>query len=535
MSRSAPPSGIQGQKLGSAHNHGLPYQSQSNVIYDVIVIGSGAGGSIVADTFVRAGFHTLVLEEGFRLRPVATNAEVDAQTDRVLAGNRYVGWDAQGWAWTTRNLGGGTLFYGAASFRYKDVDFDPSSHLGEDALPTKWPITLNDLEPYYAEVESKLFVDYSGFDCHSRRPPNTLSLPGEYLWKGAMEGGLTPRPTPLAIDRQRCNLCSLCISVQCAQGAKRDALNSYLQPSANDNYLQLLTGVKAVALMQSQPNFVNAVRCIDVETRETCVFYGRYFVVACNAIQTAALLLRSATKYSPTGLGNEHDVVGRGLCMKLSEYSQGDMKVSKRQIEQHPIGYKGAFSTVCVLDHYLDDHCPTGIGGLMCEAKHDNWGMLHGDNLILRVETILADRPLLGNRVRLSNDVDHLGPPRVIIDYTSHPSDLARLHHMINQSANWLRSSAARNIGTTPSNFALGSTHLHETCRAGLDPHTSVLDCDGKLHAIDNVHVADGSYMPYPGGLNPTLTIQANALRIARRIVKNCRESIDHDRTQPST
>lgn len=504
--------------LGTSHSHGLQLKTPLDDAYDVVVIGSGAAGAITANTFVRAGLRTLLLEEGARPKATASNADVDAQAEHALAGNCTKGWSECGWPWSTRNLGGGTVFYGGASFRYTEFDFDPSERIRVEGLPVKWPISSSDLAPFYDEIESTLSIDRAGFECCRTQAPDTLSLPAEHLWQGALQLGLSPRPTPVAIDRSKCDHCSLCIARQCSRGAKRDVVSSLLAPLANTSNMLLLTGVKAIALTQDKYDRASAVQCMDTTTGQTFSIRGHRFVLACNAIQTAALLLRSITPHAPRGLGNEHDLVGRGLCMKLSEYSQGLVSVSRQQIDNHPIGYRGPFSTVCTLDHYLDERCPTGVGGLMYEAKHDDWGLLQGDGLILRVETILADQPSLGNRVRLSTSTDSWGLPKIMIDYTTNPQDLARLAYMVERSTDWLKAAGARDIKHEASNFAMGSTHLHGTCRAGDDPRTSVVDRNGKLHSLDNVYVADGSYMPYPGGVNPTLTIQANALRIARLI-----------------
>ena len=496
--------------------------------FDVVVIGSGAGGAVAAETFVRAGLRTLLLEEGGNLKADAENAVVDAAAPKALAGSDKRGWDTQGWPWSTRNLGGGTIFYGGASFRYTDFDFDPSERIRVDGLPVKWPIGAADLAPFYQEMEARLSVDYAGFVRTHQCAPESLSLPGEWLWEGAIRQGLSPCPTPVSIDPALCDRCSLCISSQCVRGAKRDVVNTMLRPLADTPNLLLLTGVKAVSLTQERRNCADAVRCMDAATGQISAIRARRFVLACNAIQTAALLLRSITPYAQNGLGNDHDVVGRGLCMKLSEYSEGIVKANRQHIDAHPVGYRGPFSTVCLLDYYLDERCPTGVGGLIYEAKHDNWSPLQVDGLILRVETILADHPALGNRVRLSSRKDIWGLPQIMIDYTADPRDLARLAYMVERSSDWLMASGAQHIRQEPSNFVMGSTHLHGTCRAGEDPRTSVVNRDGRLHSVENVYVADGSYMPYPGGLNPTLTIQANALRIARLIAREaaCRANV---------
>ncbi|MGN6668941.1 MAG: GMC oxidoreductase, partial [Trinickia sp.] len=353
-----------------------------------------------------------------------------------------------------------------------------------------------------------------------RQAPTSLSLPAERLWASALQLGLSPRPTPMAVDRARCDTCSLCISAPCTRGAKRDVVDAILSPLADAPNFFLLTGVKAVALSQEKRSRVDALQCIDAMTGLHRTIRAQRFVLACNAIQTAALLLRSVTSYAPEGLGNEHNLVGRGLCMKLSEYSQGVVKADREEIAAHHVGYRGPFSTVCVMDHYLDERCPTGVGGLIYEAKHDDWRQLQVNGLVLRVETILADHPAFHNRIRLSSNTDRWGLPQIMIDYTTDPRDTARLAYMVQRSTDWLHAAGASDIRCESSNFAMGSTHLHGTCRAGGDARTSVVNANGRIHSLDNVYVADGSYMPYPGGLNPTLTIQANALRIARLIAQ---------------
>lgn len=505
--------------LGASHVDGLRNSAALADSFDVIVIGSGASGALAVETFVRAGLRTLLIEEGSRLSARAENSTVDAATPKALAGNDTTGWSSRGWPWSTRNLGGGTVFYGGASFRYTDFDFDPSERIRTEDLHVRWPISASDLAPFYKELEERLAVDRAGF-VGAQHAPGALSLPGEYLWRGAQQSGCTPRPTPIAVDRSLCNNCSLCISTQCNRGAKRDVVTTVLAPLAEAPNLVLLTGVKAVALTQNSRRRVDAVQCLDIQTGETRSIRGSRVVLACNAIQTAALLLRSVTSYAPAGLGNEHDLVGRGLCMKLSEYSQGILNVDRDMIDAHPIGYRGPFSTVSLLDHYLDDRCPAGVGGLIYEAKHDEWRPLEAPGLVLRVETILADHPARRNRIRLSSTKDQWGLPKIMIDYTAAPLDLARLAYMVEKSADWLKAAGARDIQHEASNFSMGSTHLHGTCRAGEDPKTAVVDRDGRIHSLDNVYVVDGSYMPYPGGLNPTLTIQANALRISRLVLE---------------
>lgn len=505
------------EALGPAHRHGLD-DADDGRLFDVCVIGSGASGAVVADALVEAGMDVLMIEEGPRLATGAGNVALDLASPTALARNSRGDWENKGWPWTTRNLGGGTVYYGGASFRYREFDFDPTAHIKSDELDVRWPISLADLEPYYEEMERRLAVTpVPPPGSEPAAPPPTLSLPGEHLWRGARKRGYAPVPTPLAIDRAACDYCSLCVCVQCDRGAKRDAVTAFLAPLASRGNLTLRTGVRAVALGQAGRR-ADALTCLDLASATHRRIRARRFVLACNAIQSAALLLRSTSDEQPAGLGNNGDLVGRGLCMKLSEYSHAELPAAPGELEAHPIGYRGPFSTVSVLDHYLDRDCPTGVGGLIYESKFDDWRYLRSPGIVARVETIIADHPVATNRVRLSARRDSWGVPGIIIDYRTDPRDAARLSWMIDRSADWLRASGATRVQREASNYALGSSHLHGTCRAGHDPATSVVNPDGRVHSVENVFVVDGGYMPYPGGLNPTLTIQANALRIARRI-----------------
>lgn len=499
--------------LGTAHRHGLDDDLLART-FDVCVIGSGASGAVAADALVRGGLDVLMVEQGGRLAPTTSNAELDAACETARARNAAGEWTDKGWPWTTRNLGGGTIFYGGASFRYRAFDFDPTARIHVDELDLRWPFRLDALTPYYAAIERRLGV------C-----THPMSLPGERIAAGARLRGYSPIATPLAINngasdgRPACDRQSLCISHQCAIGAKADVVRVFLDPIRDRPNFTLRTGVQAVALTQSSAARADGVECLDPVSGRRRRVAARAFVLACNAIQTAGLLLRSQTSFQPDGLGNDHDLVGRGLCMKLSEYAFGEIEVAPEIIDDHPIGYGGPFSTVSILDHYLDDACPTGVGGLIYEAKPDDPRVFRRGRLLLRVETILSDHPSLRNRVRLADTRDAWGVPKLVIDYRTDPRDAARLEYMVGRAQALLAASGASGLGREASNYMLGSTHLHGTCRAGDDPRRSVVDRWSRVHSVDNVFVADGSFMPYPGGLNPTLTIQAHALRTADRIL----------------
>jgi choline dehydrogenase-like flavoprotein len=506
--------------------------------YDVCIIGSGAAGSIAARELVEAGFEVLVLEQGPFVRDGMTYDEVLRLSEPAYGRMANGCWGLVGYPWTTCNVGGGTVFYGGASFRYREVDFDAGEHLPDADLPVRWPYGYGELAPYYDEVESLLEIAADPANdptapptAHtSYLPPVPRDLSGDLLWSAAEGLGWHPFPTPMAIRTVAtargagCDRRGPCIENRCETGAKRDAW-SLLQPLMGRPGFHLIAGMKAVELRRRTRERISEVLAVRVDSGESHVFRARRFVIAANAIQSAALLLRSRDSWSPDGIGNEHDMVGRGLCFKLDAYVSGFRSGLAPRAPRTPrtdAASGGPFSTVTILDHYLDADCPTGLGGLIYESRHGfRYAMRDSGGEVLRVQCLLADQPSRENRVHLARETDPSGLPYLVIDYRMHPRDGARLEHMVERCNELLRAAGCRWLQRESTDFHLGSCHLHGTCRASDDPREGVLDRWSRLHTVDNLFVIDGAFMPFPSGLNPTLTIQAHALRAVRHLIAN--------------
>nr|WP_278249759.1 GMC family oxidoreductase [Photorhabdus cinerea] len=503
--------------LGTRHFHG--FQNVPNeLVADACVIGSGASGAMVANALQECGWSVIMVEEGSLLAREVSQEEVDSVSPAAEVRGEH-GWEEHGWPWSTRNVGGGTLFYGGASFRYHDCDFDASPWLSGIGLDIIWPINRTDLAKYYAIVEKQLRVSGGPHIDPAKSGSNALpmSLPADIMAVTAKRLGYHPFPTPMAIDHKTCTLEKRCIDFQCPSGAKSDVINIYIKHLVTSRNFTLLSGIRGVALEQERPEQISALRCLDLESGIIRHVRARYFFVACNAIQSAALLLRSVTPFAPSGIGNRHDLVGRGLCMKLSQRIRGMVTVTET-MREHPVGLRGPFSTMAILDHYLDTRCPSGMGGLIYEARTLSPPSELSEQLPLELETIIADTPAYENRVRLSSHRDAWGMPKIMIDYRIAPHDMARIAYMADRGVAILQAAGATQIYSKRSRSEEGSTHLHGTCRSGIDPTRSVLDPNCRVHDLENLYVVDGSFMPFPGGLNPTLTIQANALRVARHV-----------------
>lgn len=506
-----------------------PSREDEKRIHDVCIIGSGAAGSVAAALCVEAGLSVLVLEQGPFLDNQTTYDEVVQASEPALARQPNGCWGLNGYPWTTCNVGGGTVFYGGASFRYRVADFDAGEYMGDADLPVAWPYSYEDLNPYYDHIEQVIGLSAAPPEADPNHPPKAITnlppLPpsagARHLYEAARRLQLNPFPTPLAIastphrGRPACGYSSACIEHRCTEGAKGDAFTVFLEPLFRSPRFHLLAGMKAVRLERRRRDQVERVSAVRVDTGQTFSFRARAFLVACNAIQSAGLLLQSTDGWSPDGIGNEHDMVGRGLCMKLNEFVVGykdgpDPEDATGRVKAEEAG---PFSTFAVTDFYFDSEAPTGMGGLIYENRYGRtYRMRHSGN-VLRLECILADQPSRDNRVTLSRQKDAYGAPRLAIDYTPHPRDLARLESMVEHCRQILEAAGCRWIRRESGDFHLGSCHLHGTCRAGTDERFSVLDPWSRVHSVENLFVVDGAFMPFPSGMNPTLTIQAHSLR----------------------
>lgn len=505
-------------------------------IWDVCVIGSGASGAVAAERLSASGLSVVVLEEGPRLDRTATYDQLRACTPPTLVRDAHGRWTPTGNGYTVRALGGGTVFYAGISFRYRDIDFDATGHVVGDLDPC-WPISPAELRPWYDAVEARLGVArLAGADplepagAAPLLPPHQASPRGRILRQAGLAIGWQPFPTPLAINsmtdpaRPVCDRIGACTERRCPVGAKADVLDRILAPSVDVDGMVVRTDAKAVRLIQTRPHRVEAVEWLDTRQHSRHRTVARCFLLAANAVQSAALLLRSASRWAPAGLGNHAGLVGRGLSFKVSGYSEGELTCPVAPVA--PVagveGRNGMHSTVAFSDLYLDPTCPTGLGGLLYEA---NPVVSDPDSTrrTLRVHYLAGDQPMTTNRVLLANTTDQFGLPHVAMDYRTHPVDARRLDHLASAADVLLRKAGAGGVHRTASPYRTGSSHLHGTCRAGADPDTSVVDPDGRLHDIDNVHVIDGGYLPFAGGVNPTLTIQANAARISDLVARRLR------------
>ena len=481
-------------------------------VFDSCIVGSGASGAIVAHELARHGWDVVILEQGGHMPPGATLADLPAP-ERCRARDGTGRWGRRGFPWTACVVGGGTRFYCGVSFRMREVDFDASSHTVSEALDPRWPVRYENLRPYYDEVERLIGVARSNGGDPTEPPGATPPLPahdpsahGRLIAAAAADLRLHPFPTPLAIRSRGDGTCTRegpCDQTACPVGAKGDVASRILDRLMRQPNVTLATHTRALRLVESAPGRIEGLECADLRNRRRLVVRARTYVLAANAIQSAALLLRSSSRWSPRGVGNRSGLLGCGLSLKPFAYVAGHSHLSSAD---------GLFSTVALTDYYVHPSFPTGLGGLIYEANPA------GAEPRLRVECLVADQPLRRNRVRITRTRDAFGLPELVIDYRPHPIDLARLAQLSERGVALLRHAGASAVEHETPAFTLGSGHLSGTCRPGADGATGVVDAVGTVHDGDAVVVADGATHPFGGAVNPTLTIQANALRIGRAL-----------------
>lgn len=507
--------------------------------YDVCVVGSGASGAVLAARCVAAGLSVVVIERGRLLSESDTLDDLLENSEMAYARDAKGCWGLTGYPWTTSNVGGGTAFFGAAFYRYRRTDFKISRHVPDADMDVDWPYQYDDLEPYYDSIENIVGVAGDDHQNDSTFPGNSaLRLPcvsrsdaGVHIAEAGRSRGMLPFYPPLAIatvphrGRRACVGDAPCMDRRCPYGAKGDAQTIFLNHITTRSDVAVVAGAIALRFERRRKRCIESVSVLSTETGENRTIRARTFASCANAIQSSAILLRSADSWSPSGLGNDYDLLGRGLCFKLSANVQGLIPSeiiglnSKSGPRYH--GNNGPYATVAFTDHYIDQEFPSGVGGLITEDRLSTPYSMGQEYELARMECILADQPAMSNRVRLSRQKNEFGIPRVVIDYQTHPRDSARLQCLSEQASALLKLAGARYGKLEPTGYQEGSCHLHGGVRGGKSPSTSVCDSDGRLWGVDNVFSADGGFFPYPGGVNPTLTIQAHALRVAGSVIQH--------------
>ncbi len=492
--------------------------------YDLIIIGTGAGGGTLAYALRDSGARVLLLERGEFLPQEPQNWSPEAVFDQ----KRYK--LAETWQDASTGkpflpgvhyfVGGNTKVYGAALPRFRREDFGALEH--EGGTSPAWPITYDDLAPYYERAEHIYGVHGAGDEDPtepSRSGPYPyLAVPSEpYVADLAIRlrrQGLHPYALPMGIDLReggRCIRCKTCDGFPCQVHAKGEADVRCVRPALESPNVELWTGAFARRLLTDGTG--RRVTGVEVERGgERLEAHADRYVVACGAANSAALLLRSAGGGHPNGLANSSGLVGRNYMVHNNTALMAVHPARRnRTVFQ---------KTLAVNDFYLrgEDGWPYPLGNLQLLGKLQA-GMLTADQPLLPKRALqeIANRsvdwwvmsedlPDPDNRVTLASD----GAIRV----RWRPNNLVAHGRLIDAARRMLRRAGYPVVVTRRMGIETNS-HQCGTLRFGTDPAASVLDPWCRAHDVENLYAVDGSFFPSSAATNPALTIAAQALRVA--------------------
>jgi len=542
--------------------------------YDAVIVGAGAGGSVAAAVLSESGLRVLVVERGSWLkydqigRDHVRNhrfSKYGHNTGPGLKGNpRTIILANDEERITTpfdghyhnnaMTVGGGTRVYGAQAWRFHSDDFKMATRYGipDGSSLSDWPLTYNDLEPYYDRAEWEVGVSGDGkahpTQGHRGRdfpmPPLSMTLEAERLAKGAAKLGWEVGPVPLLINsverdgRPACGRCGECVGFACPTNSKNGGHNTMLVRALATGNCDLICDTMVERIDTEGGKHATGVRLVQevggsIQRRQ---IHAGHVVVAAGAIESARLLLNSASDAEPEGIGNRNGLVGKNL--------QGHV-------------YSGAYG---IFDEPVQDGMGPGVSIATCQFTHGNesgivgggmlaneftrlplihwyralspnaarWGSAGKETMresYLRTSHIqgpIQEIPTEESKVRISQTVkDRFGIPVAQLSGSAHPESLRASRMLAEKAETWLWASGARQVWRTqPGGGLSAGQHQAGTLRMGNDPATSVTDPTGRIHGYDNLWVSDGSVHVTNGGVNPVLTILALAFRTAENLVK---------------
>ncbi len=510
--------------------------------YDVIVIGTGAGGGTMARHLAPSGKRILLVERGGWLPREPQNISAE----EVFVKNRYVSNDT----WRFKDgaefaaqihycVGGATKLYGAALYRLREADFGELRHHG--GTSPAWPIGYDELEPYYTLAE-QLYCVHGARGEDPTEPPSTGAYPFpavshepriQQLSDDLAALGHHPFHAPCGVMLNEANMpysscmrCQNCDGFPCIVHAKSDADVVGVRPALEHENVELLINAEAVRLnTDSTGRTVTSLVVNHGDAQETLT--ADLFVVACGAANSARLLLMSANDRHPKGLANGSDQVGRNYMFHNSQ------AVLALSLEENPTVFQ---KTLGLNDFYLsgpDFEFPLGNIQMVGKSQAPMFrGEKPGETMFAPTWSLedvarhavdfwlsTEDLPVAENRIT----VDEKG--MITIAYKSTNNEAK--DRLFEQLKSMLGHLGMHQHHLLPHHAYLkneipvaGVAHQAGTCRFGSDPATSVLDVNCKAHELDNLYVADTSFFPSIGAVNPALTAMANALRVGDRLLE---------------
>ena len=495
--------------------------------FDLVVIGSGAGGGTLVQALAPTGARILLVERGGFVPREAENWDPAAvwKDLRYRTSERW--FDSAGrpfLPYTHYCVGGNTKFWGSVLYRLRTEDFGAVEHA--DGVSPAWPIDYATLAPYYERAE-RLYQVHGEAGLDPTEPPRGPyphpPIPHALDMAGIVDRlravGLHPSPLPLGLIRpgeaDGCVLCATCNSFPCWLHAKSEAEVCCVRPATGSDNVTLWTHAFVRRLLTDGGG--RRVEAVEVaRDGETVRVEAPLVVVACGAINSAVLLLRSANDRHPHGLANSSGLVGRRYMAHHATMMQGF----------HPLRRNRAVfqKTVAINDFYL-----RGPDGGPPLGQIQSQGRTHA----VMAQTVVPWVPLWAYAAWVARGVDWLAMTedlprtdnRVAVDAAGrirlhYRPDNVRAHRRLVHEMRRILRRLGFWVVMTHSHGARNTTHQCGTACFGTDPRTSVLDPYCRSHDVENLFVVDASFFPSSAAVNPGLTIAAQALRVADHIAE---------------
>jgi choline dehydrogenase-like flavoprotein len=526
------------------------------VVWDAIVVGTGMGGGTLGYSLARSGRRVLFVEKGRSTLPGAPGtirAAMPEVAEPQAGRSKAAFYDALARAGRSNDeiedisgrfsrrfmpligsgTGGSSALYGMVCERFFAGDFTPRQNFrdpGESTVPEAWPVTYEQMLPWYAAAEKLLGVrgepdplrPESAEIGRPAVPP--FSAENQPLVDYLVGRGLHPYHLPMACDYTPG--CPTCQSYLCHESCKNEAGRNCVLPAVTEHGAQLLEECRAVRL-EADSTHVQQVICESPSG--TVALKAKVVVLAAGALVTPALLLNSRSAEWPRGLANGSDWVGRNLMRHLVDlieiwpHRDSHITAPNKEIglndfyfwEGQKYGTVQSFGSMPPMELLTNSpgSWPKALR-LMNPVVRRVYERFFNGGLVLAA--MLEDLPYLDNRVLPSERSTTDGRQRLRIQYRFHASETERHPVFLQQVNDVLQPFRKMNLRGAKDNRAMA--HVCGTCRFGTDPKSSVLDSQNRAHEVENLYVVDSSFFPSSTGLNPSLTIAANALRVAEHI-----------------
>lgn len=515
-------------------------------LWDVIVVGTGMGGSTVGYELSRLGNRVLFVEKGrfVQGKHISDFPDVTSEFEvRLLKGrwpNRLQGTTSFGrvnfYGPVGCGTGGSTILYGAQLERFHPTDFEPRQHfkeIGDSTIPEKWPISYEELVPFYREAEAHMKICGTQDELNSdpsaalEEAPE-LSDRDQFIFSTMKKAGLHPYRSH--VGYHNIDECWECLDL-CFRGCKSDAGTRSLLPAVHGLDAHLLTECEVVRLEATETH----VKKVHAKRKGKPIeLHAKIVVLAAGAYITPSILLRSNSSHWKNGLANGSGLVGKNLMLHTSDFIMVD--------QQEDRSAKGPIKSITVNDFYVSEGEKLGTFqsvGLQpiapiirsyleyVEEKDPRWTKRKSRSSLAEIAemasqrfrkssaftTILEDLPYLHNRIEL----DDSSPNGFHLDYHYSDELKRRNKRLVNLVSKSLAPELTTKVVTaTENNINFG--HVCGTCRFGDDPEESVLNANNRAHEVENLYVVDASFFPSSSGINPSLTIAANAFRVGKII-----------------